>query len=214
MNTFIYLKAQSLPTVLNKKVNRREYKFCLASLLIILMLFATNNVLANLQQNANLNTSKYAFDILVNTQEALNNVDMKPADALASVNQSLKLIEKIQSNFHENTLMEFQNSNSQNGLVTYTHLLPRLDVGMLSNSEELSTLKQKLDSNILYSGGDDAVGSKADAWFDYTFAKASLVSVREALNVNHTAEAVRNLKRVYEAIYISPDFKVSEQDLK
>ena len=49
-----------------------------------------------------------------------------------------------------------------------------------------------------------------EAWFDYTFAKASLVTVREAIHAGHSVEAMSNLKRVFEAIYLSPEFNVSE----
>ena len=210
MNTFVYTKSKS---ILNEKSQDKKMfasKLALTTALTAILLFSTSSVFANNKQNLP-DVSNYAYEILVNTEQALNNMTYQPKESLSYVTTSLDLIEKIESNFTENTLTETNQEKHDRIAHAHTHYLPKLDLAELQNNETLPILKQKIKTDVLYKGEADTSDKANTAWFDYTFAKASLVTVREALNAGHSMEAIRNLKRVYEAIYIEPDFNVSEQ---
>lgn len=210
MNTFIYTKSKS---ILNKKSQDKKMfgtKLALATALTVSIVFSTSTIFANNNESQN-NVSSYAYEILVNTEQALNNMTYQPKESLSYVTTSLDLIEKIESNFTKNTLTETNQDKKDRIAHSYTHYLPKLDLEDLQNNESLPTLKQKIKTDVLHIGEAGTNDTANNAWFDYTFAKASLVTVREALNAGHSMEAIRNLKRVYEAIYIAPEFSVSEQ---
>lgn len=210
MNTSITTKSKSILNEKSKDKKMFGSKLALSTALTVTMLFSTSSVFAN-NKGSQPNVSNYAYEILVNTEQALNNMTYQPKESLTYVTTSLDLIEKIESNYPKNTLTETNQDKKDRIAHSYTHYLPKLDLAELQNNENLPTLKQKIRTDVLHKGEADSNDNANDAWFDYTFAKASLVTVREAINAGHSMEAIRNLKRVYEAIYIDPEFNVSEQ---
>ncbi|MDW3094892.1 MAG: hypothetical protein R8G33_04380 [Gammaproteobacteria bacterium] len=210
MNTILYSKSKSTLNEKSQDKKMLKSKLTLTTALTVTMLFSTSNLFAS-NKDSQLDVSNYAYEILVNTEQALNNMTYQPKESLSYVTTSLDLIEKIESNFTQNTLTETNQDKKDRIAHSHTHYLPKLDLTELKNNETLPILKQKIKTDVVYKGESETSDYPNNAWFDYTFAKASLVTVREALNAGHSMEAIRNLKRVYEAIYIEPDFNVSEQ---
>ncbi len=184
--------------------------FVLASTLSIFALLGVNSVIAK-QEVSDSNASDYAYQVLINTEAAINKFDENPKQSLIHVKNSLDLIDKIESSFEQKTKTEVNDALSMGEATGHTHFLPKLNVAELHDNQEMPTLKRKINEDIVYSGNSDSKVQTNEAWFDYTFARASLVTVREAINADHSVEAMSNLKRVFEAVYISPDFNVSDQ---
>lgn len=208
----MFTKIQS--NIMNRDTGSKSKMFgkniMLASTFSVLALLGANNVIAK-QDVGNSDASNYAYKVLLNTEAAINNFDDNPKQSLIHVKNSLDLIDKIESSFEQKTKTDVDDALSIGEATAYTHFLPKLNVGELRDNQDMPTLKRKINEEIVYSGNVDSQIQASDAWFDYTFARASLVTVREAINADHDVEAMSNLKRVFEAVYIAPDFNVSDQ---
>ena len=206
MNTFIYIKSNSILS--SKKMNYKYSKSYLAYVLFISLFIVTGSgsVFAT-QSTVDVNVTDKTMKILKLTETAIENLNSDPKSALSNVEAALNKIQLIEASYTQNTMTEISHDRSAGTNASHTHYYPKLDINTLSNHSKLPTLSKKIKSDILYRGN---LGSE-EAWFDYTFAKASLVTVREAINAGHSIEAMSNLKRVFEAIYISPEFNVSEK---
>ena len=155
-------------------------------------------------------SSAQADQVLAHTQSAMINLRIDPSASLEYVKKSLALIDEIEGLYSKNTTTELAQDNDTTIATGYLHHLPKVDLAKLKQKSELSSLIKKMNADIFYKQSDEKSEQSKQAWFDYTFAKASLITAREALKVNHSLEAVSNLERVFEAVYINPDFNVTE----
>ena len=155
------------------------------------------------------NVSNLVIDTLVHTEEAIALLRINSDSAKAKVGKALAAIKQIDAHYEHNTVASLEKLGSTVTATDYRHYYPRVDLHLLSNKQELPTLNYKLDSDIVYTGNEDSKNAQKDLFFDYSFAKASLTTAREAIDANHALEAMANLRRVFEAIYVNPDFNVS-----
>ena len=155
------------------------------------------------------NVNDLVIDTLVHTEEAIALLRINPDSAKAKVTDALASIKNIGAHYEHNTVASLEKLGSTVTATDYRHYYPRVDLYLLSNKQELPTLNYKLDSNIVYKGSDNPKDAQKELFFDYTFAKASLTTAREAIDADHALEAMANLRRVFEAIYVNPDFNVS-----
>ncbi len=206
MNTFIYMKSKNM--IETQKLRYKHSKLHLVyALLVSMFLSISSSTVFATQTAEDVNVTTKTMNVLMLTETAIEKLESDPQAALNHVVSALNMIHLIESSFSHNTLTELSSEKSAGTSASHTHYFPRLDVDEISNSSDLPTLSNKIKSDILYDGNN----ASGEAWFDYTFAKASLVTVREAINADHSEEAMRNLKRVFEAIYIAPEFNVSEK---
>ena len=144
-------------------------------------------------------------NVLLDTEQAIAMLRIDRDQSLDLVNQALATIKTLESSFSVNTITNSEKGNTH----SHNHFYPKVDLTELQKDQTLPTLTYKLESDILYQGTD-----KGDsAFFDYTFAKASLVTAKDAIKVDHDLEAMSNLRRVFEAIYLTPEFEVTDQPL-
>ncbi len=206
MNTFIYTKSKSM--LASEKMEAKNSKSYLALALIVglFMSIGSGSVFAT-QGAVDVDVADKTMKVLKLTESAIKNLDSDPGNALSNVEAALNKIKLIESSYAQNTLTELSRDKSAGTSALHTHYFPKLNINELSDQSKLPTLSKKIKSDVLYKGNLNS----EEAWFDYTFAKASLVTVREAINAGHSVEALSNLKRVFEAIYISPEFNVSEK---
>lgn len=155
------------------------------------------------------NVSQMVIDTLVETEEAIALLRINPESAKNKVSQALSLINDIDAHFEHNTVASLAKEGSTVTATDYRHYYPSVNLQLLSNKQELPTLNYKLQSDIVYQGSADNTVTQDRLYFDYTYAKASLVTARDAIDANHALEAMANLRRVFEAIYVNPDFNVS-----
>ena len=149
------------------------------------------------------------IDTLVTTEEAMAILRINPDSAKDKVKHALTLIKDIDAHFEHNTVASLKEKDSTVMASNYQHFYPQVDLQLLSNEQELPTLNYKLESDIVYRGEQTKRDADKDLYFDYTYAKASLVTARDAIDADHALEAMANLRRVFEAIYVNPDFNVS-----
>lgn len=155
------------------------------------------------------NVSNLVIDTLVHTEEAIALLRINPDSAKAKVNHVLSLIKEIDAHYEHYMVASLEKQGSTVTATDYLHYYPRVDLHLLSNKQELPTLNYKLETDIVYQGSDNTLATQNGLYFDYTFAKASLVTARDAIDADHPLEAMANLRRVFEAIYVNPDFNVS-----
>lgn len=206
MNTNIYMKSKSMLATDKGEAKYPRSYLAFALIVGLFMSISSGSVLAT-QGAVNVDVVDKTMKVLKLTESAIKNLDSNPDDALSNVEAALNKIKLIESSYAQNTLTELSRDKSAGTSASHTHYFPKLDVNELSDHSKLPTLSKKIKSDVLYKGNLQS----EEAWFDYTFAKASLVTVREAINAGHSVEAMSNLKRVFEAIYISPEFNVSEK---
>ncbi len=209
MNTFLYTKALNQVDG-EKQSNRYNYFLMMSFIAAILASAFFSNANASNKSSNEMN-SMYVHEVLLNTEVAIELLHSSPEEAMEKISTSLMLINKIELQFDQNTFTKVQEDKSSLLPVSYTHYFPKVNISELSHDKALPVLSNKIKSNILYKGSSVKDVADTDAWFDYSFAKASLITVREAINANHSVEAMSHLKRVFEALYINPDFEVSEQ---
>ncbi len=178
-----------------------------AFLTFILLIGWQNAQASNATESKNVN--QMVIDTLVQTEEAIALLRINPATAKAKVGEALASIKSIGAQYEHNTVASLEKMGTTMKATDYRHYYPPVDLYLLSNKQELPTLNYKLESDIVYKGDDYSKDAKKELYFDYTFAKASLTTAREAIDADHALEAMANLRRVFEAIYVNPDFNVS-----
>ena len=144
--------------------------------------------------------------VLTDTEDAMAMLRIDPDKSYQLVKNALSNIEQIESAFNVKTISEEKGKQA----VSYKHFYPRVDIELLQKEQTLPTLTYKLESDIVYKGNDKDL---QNAYFDYSFAKASLATARDAIRADHSLEAMSNLRRVFEAIYVDPEFKVVDEPL-
>lgn len=178
------------------------------AILTFILLTGWQSVQANHSADTK-NVSNMVIATLVHTEEAIALLRINSDSAKAKVSEALTSIKNIDAHYEHNTVASLQKQGSTVTATDYQHYYPRVDLHLLSNKQELPTLNYKLNSDIVYQGNAGSVGEQNTLYFDYTFAKASLVTARDAIDADHALEAMANLRRVFEAIYVNPDFNVS-----
>lgn len=149
-----------------------------------------------------------SMQVLQLTEEALRVLRINPDESLAKVEEALTLIELIeQSNggFAVSTRNDTSNRYTQ---VNHAYQYPLLDRSMFEENTEYTALKSKFKQDILYIGNEKKANKKLEAYFDYSFAKGSLQTARQALKAQHGVESMRALNWVFEAVYLSPEFDI------
>ena len=202
MNTLIYQKAQKM-----KSLTYLSFP----ALLTFILLTGWQNVQANNATNQ-ATPSNLVIDTLLYTEEAIALLRINPESSKTKIEQALTLIERIDSHYPHNTIASVEKKSPTTITYSHKHFYPQVDLSLLNSAHQLPTLTYKLKSNILYHGDTAKQPSADNLYFDYTFARASLKTAHEALDANHSLETMANLRRVFEAIYIDPNFNVSTEN--
>ena len=193
---------------------------CISSLALVLGLASypsislayTNQVQVNVKLENQL--SKLVAQVLKSTEQALSLAKDNSEDSFKYVQGAIVAVQNI-----ENMLSADTHANSKSPVLSgnskeYWFLYPGVDNALFNNNAEYPTLNQKLKSGVLYRGNLTSEPINFTAYFDFAFAKASLLTAKDAFTVQHTQEAIRSLRRVFEAVYISPDFLIATQNIQ
>lgn len=180
----------------------------IASLSLLMLALVASPAIVAAKLDSNQKSSK-VDSVLVDTKKAIASLRIDPELSLASVNQAIESIKTLEKSYQERVRTETKSKSNTKIAKDYQHFYPNVSSELLGNIGALPTLSYKLNTNHLYSGSHDK--DQLDrAYFDYTFAKASLMTAKNAINDNDSLEAMANLKRVFEAVYLAPEFNISE----
>ncbi len=202
MNTLIYIQGKKM----TKSDSKQPY-YLLAPIALLLGFALAKPVLANTAADTQATTIA-ASNVLKETQNAITQLRIDPNTSLMSVNQAIEAIEMIEGSYSHNTITHTDSKYNTKIANSYQHFYPKLDTQILKNVNALPTLSYKINRDIVYKGSDEGLHA-TDAFLDYTFARASLITAKNAIKDNDSLEAMANLKRVFEAVYLAPDFNVS-----
>ena len=205
MNTFVYLRGKEM----NKNQSKQPY-YLFVPIIILLGFALTKSVLAKTEVNTQ-EITQATSDVLTETENAIKLLRIDANTSLTSVENAIKAIELIEKSYTHNTLAHTERKHNTEIAESFEHFYPKLDERLLESISSLPTLSYKINSGIVYKGSDQERHT-TDAFLDYTFAKASLVTAKNAIKGNDALEAMANLKRVFEAVYVAPDFDVSAEN--
>ncbi len=197
------------PTYLNFNLTSlgSNVKYLLfAALALSLALFSVKPVVAGTTVDKELLQNK-VDNILINTEKAIASLRIDADISLKNIEDAMGSIEKLESAYSTKVHTETRSKHNTEIAKSYKHYYPPLGE-TLENNSALPNLSYKINSNVLYKGNDNK-GELTNAYLDYTFAKASLMTAKDAINDGDKLEAMANLKRVFEAVYLAPDFKVA-----
>jgi hypothetical protein len=203
MNILIYTQGKNMTS---KDTKQSFYLF--APVVILLGFALAKPVLASTN---NQTATAAAIEVLKETENAITQLRLDPNTSLMSVTQAIKAIEVIEDSFAYNTVTQTDSKYNTEIAYSYEHFYPKLDEETLMNVNSMPTLSYKVNSGILYKGSNHDQHA-TDAFLDYTFAKASLITAKNAIKGDDDLEAMVNLRRVFEAVYLAPDFNVSAND--
>lgn len=191
VNTYIYLKAKY------------------AAILFILVLpFVCSTVGANHNKIGNNNSSKFANDVLVLVEESIAQLWKNPYISVEKIKAALSLIGRIEGHFPAQTVTTIKSEATKKPEVTYIHYLPEINMELLKGEGEMPTLFHKLSLGVLFHGNTSKDQLENRYFLDFTFAKANLKTALNAIKAGYKFEAKNNMRRVFEAVYVSPDFEV------
>lgn len=176
-----------------------------ASVLLLMSVTATT-VLASTQVDTNA-LQKKVDSVLINTEKAIASLRIDGDLSLESIDEAMKQIKKLESVYTAKVTTETDSKYNTEIAKSYTHHYPPLGETLV-NADALPNLAYKINSEILYKGEENQE-PLTNAYLDYTFAKASLMTAKDAINDGDKLEAMANLKRVFEAVYLAPDFNVA-----
>ena len=203
MNTLIYTQGKEMT-----KNDIKQPYYLLAPIALLLGFALAKPVLANTDAQY---VTKAASDVLQETQNAITQLRIDPNTSLTSVKQAIQAIEMIEDSYAHNTVTHTDSKYNTEIAQSYEHFYPKLDEQTLKNVNSLPALSYKINRDIVYKGSNKDLHA-TDAFFDYTFAKASLITAKNAIKGNDSLEAMANLRRVFEAVYLAPDFNVSSNN--
>ncbi len=149
-------------------------------------------------------------NILKSTEDALVNVESNPQSSLLSVKKAITKVEMLKDQLSHDTHAENKSPLIINGSKEYWFIYPPVSNDVLQDKTTFPTIYSKLKNGIMYQGNNNKQNDSSAAYFDYAFAKASLLTAREALVAENTREAISSLKWVFEAIYMNPNFYVAD----
>ena len=201
MNTFTYLKDKS------GDLNSGTTLLSLIVATMLLLGFTMKPVFASSEINKNLVPEK-VDNILIETEKAIASLRIDPSMSLTSINLAIDAIKQLEKTYEHKVITKTKEKYNTEIAKGYEHYYPPLSDHIVSNINALPTLSYKVNSNILYRGQDVDDNKLTNAYLDYTFAKASLMTAKDAINDNDALEAIANLRRVFEAVYLTPDFNV------
>lgn len=205
MNTLIYTQGKSM-----SKNDTKQPFYLLAPIALLLSFALIKPALANTNSQQEV-VPNAVNSVLEETENAITAIRVNPSTSLASVEQAIKGIELIEDSYAHKTVTHTDSKYNTEIANSYEHFYPRLDEETLKNVNSMPTLSYKIESDIVYKGSNQDLHS-THAFFDYTFAKASLISAKNALKGDDSLEAMSNLRRVFEAVYLAPDFNVPLND--
>ncbi len=204
-----------------KSINLNEHKKFLFFSLILISLPLT--AFSDIQQthkniaftSGGSNTvSDLVENILKSTEDALSRVEANPRSSLLYVKNAINTIDKLKNELSHDTHVENKSPLIVNGSKEYWFIYPPVNKEVLHNKAKFPTIYAKLKNGIIYQGNNNKQNNIHTAYFDYAFAKASLLTAREALVANNTREAISSLRWVFEAIYMNPDFYITDLNLR
>jgi len=202
MNTLIYTQGK-----LMTNTDSKQSLYFLAPIILLLGFSLAKPVVAN----ANIDNEvvpRAVNNVLEETENAITALRIDPSAALTSVKQAINSIELIEDAYAHKTITHADNKYNTEITNSYEHFYPRLGEETLKNINSMPTLSYKIDSNIVYKGSNKDL-HLTHVFLDYTFAKASLISAKNAIKGEDSLEAMSNLRRVFEAVYLAPDFNVA-----
>ena len=179
------------------------------------------NSMANITSLSEVN--KNTIEILVkdtikNTEKSLLVIESDSITAQHYLDEALKSIKHLRDILSPDTHAEYKSPIILDSSKEYWFTYPQVSNHIFENEQDFPTIHSKLNSEILYRGiGNNNLDkdlNEQSAFFDYAFAHASLLSAKDAIKSDNHREAKRALKRVFEAIYISPDFLITKYDHK
>ena len=144
---------------------------------------------------------------LINTEHAIALLRIDREASLEKIENALASIEKIESKYAPVAEEAMVSPYVDQRVV---HSYPQVNLEKIVQDGMLPTLDYKLNPQITYQGSEMAEAMDANtAYFDFTLAKASLMTARDAIKVDHDLETLANLRRVFEAVYVNPEFEVA-----
>jgi len=195
-------------TLKNMTFNMTTKKMGLSSLALSVLLLTTTTVIASTQLDTKI-LKKKVDNVLLSTEKAISTLRVNDDLSLKNINFAMDQIEKLENAYKVKVSTETDTKYNTEIAKSYEHFYPPLGETAV-NIDALPNLSYKINSNILYKGSDDDLIN--NAYLDYTFAKASLKTAKDAIVDGDKLEAMANLKRVFEAVYIAPDFDVAKSN--
>ena len=180
----------------------------LAGTAVALITAFTNPVLATAKLDADAIPNK-VDSILLGTEDAIAALRIDPQLSLSSINQAIEAIKKLEQSYDYKVVTKTKDMQNSQVAKGYKHYYPPVSQNLLDNVGALPTLSYKINTDIVYKGSEEDK-HLTNAYFDYTYAKASLMTAKDAINDNDKLEAMANLRRVFESVYLAPDFKVAK----
>ena len=179
-------------------------RLALLTSVALLMSVTTTSVLASAELDSKA-LQKKVDTVLINTEKAIASLRIDGDLSLEKIDEAMEQIKKLESVYTAKVTTETDSKHNTEIAKSYTHFYPPLGE-TLTNAKALPNLSYKINSDILYKGQKD----NDSAYLDYTFAKASLMTAKDTINDGDKLEAMANLKRVFEAVYLAPDFDVAD----
>lgn len=136
--------------------------------------------------------------------------------ALPYVNRAITSIRGIKEELAKDTHAKAKSPLIIDNSKEYWFIYPKVNSNLFENQSDFPMLTSKFNTGILYHGTKQASKNenKANAYFDYAFAYASLKTARDAIQSNKLREAKIALRWVFEAVYINPEYLISNLDRK
>ena len=188
----------------------RRVLFSLASFAILIAILLA--VASNSHAKETDLSSQLVTEILTDTEEAIAILRIEPKTSLFNIKSALEAIEQLEAYYKKEVSSELKEKGNTVIATSYTHFYPSVDLDEIYRERSLPTLSEKIDFDVVFNGDDKVKKKNKIAYFDYSFAKASLKTAKDAIGVEHDLEAMSNLRRVFEAVYLNPSFNVSSQN--
>jgi hypothetical protein len=150
--------------------------------------------------------SYYAAQVLIHTEQALQSIDTRKENSIADVQDALKCISRVEQIIQLHQKNQSQSPNKANLERGTDGIYPALENSLFSNASGMPTLTNKVRDRTIYRGADSANAGEMQAYLDTAFAKASLITAKLALEAGNQTEARNALNRVFEAVYLFPEF--------
>ena len=180
-----------------KKADAKTLNKALFPVLLTAALVGGTATAATTQMKTESVSQGWTQNALVNTEQAI---------ALLRIDRDASL-EKIESKYAPVAEEAMVSPYVDQRVV---HSYPQVNLEKIVQDGMLPTLDYKLNPQITYQGSEMAEAMDANtAYFDFTLAKASLMTARDAIKVDHDLETLANLRRVFEAVYVNPEFEVA-----
>ena len=190
-----------------KKADAKTLNKALFPVLLTAALVGGTATAATTQMKTESVSQGWTQNALVNTEQAIALLRIDRDASLEKIESALASIEKIESKYAPVSEEAMVSPYSDERVV---HSYPHVNLDKIAQDGMLPTLEYKLNPQITYQGSEMTEAMDANtAYFDFTLAKASLMTARDAIKVDHDLETLANLRRVFEAVYVNPEFEVA-----